>query len=56
MKSDRPLSPEEIVRRRDEVLRHMLNRPPQPHKPLSAPKQKTRPSGKGRVHKAKARS
>jgi len=52
MKSDRPLSPEEIVRRRDEVLRHMLNRPPQPHKP----KQKTRPSGKGRVHKAKARS
>jgi len=46
-------------RRRDAVLRHMLSRPPQPHKPLGASKRKTRPpeqrprpQSKGTIKKA----
>ncbi|MGO8918225.1 MAG: hypothetical protein ACLQJR_20180 [Stellaceae bacterium] len=45
---------QETEKRRDEVLRHILNRPPQPRKPLSASKHKTRPASKGRVRKGKS--
>jgi hypothetical protein len=49
--------PEEAARRRDEVVKRMLNTPPQPHamKQL-ATKPKERPAQKGRVHRAKSRS
>jgi hypothetical protein len=44
---------EEAARRRDAVLKIMVNTPPQPRsKPAS--KAKTRPASKGRVHKGKA--
>jgi hypothetical protein len=36
------LSEQEAERRRDKVLRHMISRPPQPHKPLRAGKAKKR--------------
>jgi hypothetical protein len=41
------------ARRRDEVIKRMLNTPPQPRR---TKKLKERPAQKGRVHKAKARS
>jgi hypothetical protein len=48
---------EETARRRDEVIKRMLNTPPQPRqqKPRAA-KPKARPAQKGRVHRAKSRS
>jgi hypothetical protein len=46
----------DIAKRRDAVLRHMLSRPPQPHKPLGASKRKARPTSKGRVRKETTRS
>jgi hypothetical protein len=48
---------DETARRRDEVIKRMLNTPPRPRqqKPRAA-KPKTRPAHKGRVHKAKSRS
>ena len=36
-------------------LRNLLNTPPK-HGPARAPKTKTRPASKGRVHKGKARN
>jgi hypothetical protein len=42
--------------RRDAVLKHMLSRPPQPHKPLRESKRKARPASKGRVRKGKSRA
>jgi hypothetical protein len=53
--SDDQYSEQEAAQRRDKVLRHMLGRPPQPHKPLGAAKRKQRPASKGRMRKAKAR-
>jgi hypothetical protein len=47
------ISEQEAARRRDEVLRHMISRPPTPHQPLKASKRKTRPASKGRVRKRK---
>jgi hypothetical protein len=48
---------DETARRRDEVIKRMLNTPPQPRpqKPR-AKKAKERPATKGRVHRAKSRS
>jgi hypothetical protein len=50
-------SDEETARRRDEVIKRMLNTSPQPRqqKPRTV-KPKTRPAQKGRIHRAKARS
>jgi hypothetical protein len=50
------ISEQEAARRRDEVLRHMISRPPQPHAPLKASKSKTRPASKGRIHKGRSRN
>jgi hypothetical protein len=35
---DEPMSDEEAARQRDEVVRRMLNTPPQPRKPKVKPK------------------
>jgi hypothetical protein len=43
----------EAARRRDEVIKRMLNTPPRPRRTT---KPKKRPTQKGRVHKAKYRS
>ena len=48
-------SEEETARRADEVIKRMLNTPPQPRTTKPAPKAKERPASKGRVHKGKAR-
>jgi hypothetical protein len=45
-------SDEEIARRRDDVIRRMLDTPPQPR----APKTKERPALKGRARKGKGRA
>ncbi|HLZ67480.1 MAG TPA: hypothetical protein VKQ29_14695 [Aliidongia sp.] len=47
--TDEQYSDEEATRRRDEIIKRMINTPPKPH----APKSKTRPASKGRVHKGK---
>jgi len=44
----------EASRRRDAVLKHMLSRPPQPHKPIGEEK-KARPASKGQARKGKSR-
>jgi len=44
-------SDEEAARRRDIVVKRMLNTPPQPR----AKKPKERPASKGRVHKGRTR-
>ena len=52
-------SDEEAARRRDAVIKRMLNTPPQPRrkKPtMPIAKAKERPASKGRVHKGKTRS
>jgi hypothetical protein len=50
-------SDEDAARRRDAVVKRMLNTPPQPHQQKTrAAEPKTRPAQKGRVHKAKSRS
>jgi len=46
----------EADRRRDAVLKHMLSRPPQPHKPLGVAKKKTRPARTERARKGKSPS
>jgi hypothetical protein len=47
----------EVARRRDEVIRRMLNTPPQPrHQKPRSEKAKKRPARKGRMHRAKSRS
>ena len=46
-------SDDETARRRDEVVRRMINTPPQPRK--ISPKAKERPASKGRVHKGKTK-
>jgi hypothetical protein len=48
-------SDEEIVRRRDEVIRRMANTPPQPHKPKSRRQGKKTPTGAGLKPKARDR-
>jgi hypothetical protein len=51
-------SDEEAARRRDAVIKRMLNTPPQPRrKKATAPtrKAKERPASKGRVHKGKTK-
>jgi hypothetical protein len=48
---DESFSDKDIARRRDEVIKRMLNTTPQPR----TAKPKTRPAQKGRVHKAKSR-
>lgn len=50
--TDDQYSDEETAKRRDEVLKRMLNTPPQPH----APKPKERPASKGRVRKGRSRA
>jgi hypothetical protein len=45
-------SDEETAKRRDDVIRRMLNTPPQPR----VPKTKERPASKGRVRKGKSRA
>jgi hypothetical protein len=54
---DDQYSEEETARRADEVIKRMLNTPPQPHgknpKSPPIPKPKERPASKGRVHKGK---
>ena len=52
--SDDQYSDEETVRRRDEVVKRMLNTPPQPRptKPKDE-KGEERPARKGRVHRPK---
>jgi hypothetical protein len=54
---DQEYTEAEAARRRDEVVKRMLNTPPQPNeqKPR-AKKPKERPANKGRVHRAKSRS
>jgi hypothetical protein len=47
---DDQYSDEETMRRRDAVIKRMLDTPAQP------PKAKERPATKGRVHKGKSRS
>jgi hypothetical protein len=60
--SDSPLDDEEIARRRDAVIKHMLNTPPKPHSEMKIGKRKAkvepkeRPASKGRVHKGKTRA
>jgi hypothetical protein len=49
-------SEEETARRADQVIKRMLNTPPQPRTTKPAPKTKERPASKGRVHKGKART
>jgi hypothetical protein len=49
-------SEEETARRADQVIKRMLNTPPQPRTTKPAPQTKERPASKGRVHKGKARS
>jgi hypothetical protein len=47
---DDQYSPEETARRSDELLKHMLNRPPQPHathRPGQPPKSKANCLGSG---------
>jgi hypothetical protein len=53
--SDDSYSDVEAARRRDEVIKRMLNTPPQPRQ-TRAKKLKERPATKGRVHRAKSRS
>jgi hypothetical protein len=48
-------SDEETARRRDEVIRRMINTPPR-HRQSPNPKPKQRPASKGRVHKGKTRT
>ena len=40
--SDDEFSPEEIVRRRDAVIKHMLNTPPKPHSEMKIGKRKAK--------------
>ena len=42
---DDPLSDEETARRRDEVVKRMLDTPPQPHKPKNGREPKLAPNG-----------
>lgn len=49
-------SEEETARRADQVIKRMLNTPPQPRKAKPLPKAKERPPSKGRVHKGKPRT
>jgi len=45
-------SEDETDKRMDATIRAMIGMKPKPHEPL-APKTKTRPASKGRVHKGK---
>jgi hypothetical protein len=47
---------EETARRRDQVIRQMINTPPKPRSAAATGKAKERPASKGRVHKGKTRS
>jgi hypothetical protein len=49
--SDDEFSPEEIVRRRDAVIKHMLNTPPKPHSEMKLGKRKAKESAKPSPHK-----
>jgi hypothetical protein len=42
-------SAEEIARRRDAVIKHMLNTPPKPHKEMKIGKRKEKSSPKARA-------
>jgi hypothetical protein len=54
---DDQYSPEEAARRSDEVLKHMLGRPPQPHATRSPARSKTqKPTGAGRAHRPKRKA
>ena len=61
-KSSDTYSDEETARRRDAVIKHMLNTPPKLHSAMKLGKrkakaeQKDRPASKGRVHKGKTRA
>jgi hypothetical protein len=52
---DDQYSEEETARRRDQVIRQMINTPPKPRSARTG-KAKERPASKGRVHKGKTRS
>jgi hypothetical protein len=49
-------SEEETARRADEVIKRMLNTPPQPRKAKPIPEAKERAASKGRVRRGKSRS
>jgi hypothetical protein len=49
--SDDEFSPEETARRRDAVIKHMLNTPPKPHSQMKVGKPKAKASQRGRPAK-----
>jgi hypothetical protein len=53
--NDDDYSPEETARRRDAVLKVMVNTPPQPRTNLRRSQGKRIPTGEGRTRKASAR-
>lgn len=53
---DSDFSEQEAVRRGDAILRHLMTKPPQHHKPLGIRKRKTQTASKGRARKGKSRT